>query len=346
MIQLYLTFLHSLMKLLRSILFFPLVTALVLAGCGSKLASDVSGSKTVFKIVEDAWIGYAPLHLAQKKHFFDDVDVQMIVTPDVAQRNLILVRGDAQASAITVDMLVLSNDEKVPAVAVVGMDFSNGADGIVAVNAVKTIEDLRGKTVLVQKNYASEALLNYLLEKAGIPFNQVQTVDTEAGAAGAAFVAGKADVAVTFEPWLSKAKRRPGAHVLLSSRDAPGVIVDVLAVNREYLNAHPDVVAKVVKGWFRAVEYWKAHPAEANAIMAEFYQVTPEEFADQVSGLLWPSLEENVKYFDAASDSSIFDVADTFISIFRKTGQIAVDARPDMTAAVDASVLRSIHASQ
>lgn len=313
---------------------------LTLAACTGNVTGDTT-EKTVFKINVDTWIGYAPLRLAQEKGFFGDVDVQIVTTPDVAQRKLILARGENQAMAETVDMLVLDQDEEVPTVAVTGLDFSNGADGIVAVNDIKTIEDLKGKSVLVQKNYASEALLNYLLEKNGIAFSDVTTIDSEAGAAGAAFVAGKTDVAVTFEPWLSKATERGDGHILVSSADAPGVIVDVLSVQRDYLQAHPEVVKQVVSGWFQAVEYWKAHPEESNAIMAPYYQVTPEEFAEQVEGLEWPSLEENVTYFGDGSGSTIYDIADTFVQIFLKTGQI--ETAPDMKPGISASVLESIN---
>lgn len=326
-------------------LFLVSAFGLTLGGCTPATSPGGTGAaKTTFKINVDTWIGYAPLRLAQEKGFFDDIDVQLITTPDVAQRKLILESGENQAIAETVDQLVLDHSQGIHSVAVMGMDFSSGADGIVAINSIKTLADLKDKTVLVQKNYASESLLNYLLEKNGIAFSDVKTVDTEAGAAGAAFVAGKTDVAVTFEPWLSKAKERGDGHILLSSKDAPGVIVDILSVNQQYLKDHPDVVKKVVQGWFRAVEEWKAHPDESNAIMAKYYQVTPQEFADQVAGLQWPSQEENTGYFDKTSASNIYGVADTFTQIFLKTGQIK--SAPEMTDAIDVSVLQSLHAQQ
>ncbi len=318
------------------------VVALTLSACAVQRSPTADiGAKVPFKINVDTWIGYAPLYLAKEKGFNDDVDVEIITTPDVAQRKLILERGDNQAIAETVDQLVLDHSQGIHTVAVSGMDFSNGADGMVAVDSIKTIQDLKGKTVLVQKNYVSEALLNYMLEKNGMAFSDVRTVDTEAGAAGAAFAAGKTDAAVTFEPWLSKAKERTGSHILFSSKDAPGVVVDILSVQQQYLKDHPDVVAKVVRGWFRAVDYWKQHPEEANAIMAKYYLVTPQEFADQVAGLIWPSYSENVDYFSKGSASNIYDVADMFVNIFAKTGQTR--GKPDLTSAVDTSVLTSIH---
>jgi len=47
--------------------------------------------------------------------------------------------------------------------------------------------------------------------------SDVKIVPMTTDAAGAAFVAGQIDVAVTWEPYLSTAKQRKGAHVLVSS---------------------------------------------------------------------------------------------------------------------------------
>ncbi|MBI5793821.1 ABC transporter substrate-binding protein [Candidatus Uhrbacteria bacterium] len=322
------------------------LAGMILSACATQSgpAADV-GAKVQFKINVDTWIGYAPLYLAKEKGFYDGINVEIITTPDVAQRKLILERGENQAIAETVDQLVLDHDQGIHSVAILGMDFSNGADGIVATDAIKTLEDLKGKTVLVQKNYASEALLDYLLEKNGIAFSDVNKVDTEAGAAGAAFAAGKAEAAVTFEPWLSKAKERAGGHILLSSKDAPGVIVDILSVQEQYLKDHPETVAKVARGWFRAVDYWNQHPEESNAIMAKHYQLTPQEFAEQVTGLRWPAYKENVAYFTKGATPSIYDVTETFVDIFRKTGQIS-GAKPDLSSAVDASILAAINGTR
>ena len=313
----------------------------LLTACTAQTTGSSNADPAVFRINVDTWIGYAPLHLAKEKGFFGDVDVRIVLIPDVAQRKLAVVRGDNEAMAQTADMQVLGEDEGVPAKAVIPLDESLGADGIVATQDIQSIHDLVGETVLVQKNYASEALLNYLLEENGIPLDAVKTVDTEAGAAGAAFAAGQTKAAVTFEPWLSKAAERSGGHVLLSSKDAPGTIIDVLSVRDDYLAAHPEVVTQVARGWYKALEEWKLHPAESNAIMAKAYGVTTDEFAGLIEGLHWPDLAESTAYFDKASTPNIRDVMQTFSQIFLKTGQIK--SAPDIESGIDDSILQALN---
>ena len=57
---------------------------------------------------------------------------------------------------------------------------------------IKTIKDLKGKTVAGQLGAgASYFWLNYVLAQNGLKLSDIKTVDMKAGDAGAAFVAGK-----------------------------------------------------------------------------------------------------------------------------------------------------------
>jgi NitT/TauT family transport system substrate-binding protein len=300
--------------------------------------------RPVFRLNVDTWVGYAPFWLGIDKGLFDEqgVTVQITTMPDVGQRKTSMIKGVTDGIAETVDMLVLDREERVPSIAVMQLDVSNGADGILATNNIRTVEDLRGKRIAVQKNYASEALLNYVLQKHGIHSTEVHELDTEGGAAGAAFVSGQVDVAVTFEPWLSKAKQRRGGRVLISSADVPGVIVDILSIRAEYLHEHPEVVAKVMRGWFKALDQWKHDPAGANAIMAKHYNSSPAEFKSLISGLIWPSYEDNRAYFGTVQAPGVIHaVAHTFVQVFRETGQIR--SIPNMALAIDGAPLASLY---
>lgn len=298
----------------------------------------------IFRLNVDTWIGYAPFWLAIDKGIFqsEGVEVQITTMPDVGQRKASILKGSTDGIAETVDMLVLDQDERIPSVCVMQVDVSNGADGILATDTFKEVEDLRGRRIAVQRNYASEALLNYVLQKHHLKPSDVQKLDMEGGAAGAAFISRQVDVAVTFEPWLSKARQRRGGRVLISSADVPGVIVDVLSIRRHFLEGHPDTVQKVIRGWFKALDYWRTNPHDAATKMAKHYTSTPDEFAMLVSGLIWPSREENIKYFGTRQQQPgpIYDIGRTFVDIFLETGQIR--GRPDLNTAIDDRLLNSL----
>lgn len=324
------------------ILFLVLgITLFVLNGC---VGPTPEKKEPVFKMAMVTWVGYGPLYLAEEKGFFKEegIQVELSVIEDVAARKSALKTGDLDGVADLVDSLILERDENVPAVAVMAFDVSNGADGIITIPEIKTISDLKGKTVAVQKNFVEESFLLYLLEKNNIPVSDVKMIDMESGAAGAAFVAGQVDAAATWEPWLSKAKeRKGGGKILVTSADEPGVIVDIFSVNENVLKNRPDEVQKVMRAWFKAVDYWKNNPEEANILMAKHYGVSPEEFKEFISGLKWPEYEENKAYFVKDNAGNIYDVAEIYQKLFLKLGKIK--DKINIESAVDTSLLNNLY---
>jgi NitT/TauT family transport system substrate-binding protein len=99
----------------------------------------------------------------------------------------------------------------------------------------------------------------------------------------------------------------------------------------------------VMRAWFRALDYWRQHPAEANAIMAKHYNSTPDDFGRLLTGLRWPTYEDNVAYFGTTQrPGHILDVGNNFAAIFLQTRQVS--AAPALARAIDGTHLRSLYA--
>ena len=169
-----------------------------------------------------------------------------------------------------------------------GMDFSQTLTNGLA----------QGKTVAAQLGAgASYFWLNYVLAQNGLKLSDIQAVDMKAGDAGAAFVAGKIDAAVTWEPWLSRAKDTSFGQILIASDKTPGIIVDSLGFKPDFLNRRGDDVKKIVAAWNEAVQFAAQSPKEADAIMAKFTNQKPEEFTKEKSGVRFYGEKENKEYF-------------------------------------------------
>ncbi len=257
------------------------------------------------KLGMSTWLGYAPLYLAKEKGFFQKrgIDVEIVVIESPADRRAAFAADKIQGMATTVDTHVMTAaaENPIPVKQVLAMDDSNGGDGIVAKKEIKTVKDLKGKTVAAQLGAgASYFWLNYVLSQNGLKLSDIKAVDMKAGDAGAAFVAGKVDAAVTWEPWLSKAKETPFGGVLLSSDKTPGIIVDSLAFKPAYLKARGDEVKKIIAAWNEAVKFAADNPTEADAIMAKFTNQKPEEFTKEKTGVRFYGEKENKEYFGTA----------------------------------------------
>jgi NitT/TauT family transport system substrate-binding protein len=254
------------------------------------------------KLGMSTWLGYAPLYLAKEKGFFQKrgVDVDIVVIESPADRRAAFAADRIQGFATTVDTHVMTAaaENPIPVKQVLALDDSHGGDGMVSKKEIATIKDLKGKTVAAQLGAgASYFWLNYVLAQNGLKLTDIQAVDMKAGDAGAAFVAGKIDAAVTWEPWLSRAKGTPFGKVLISSDQTPGIIVDSLAFKPDFLKRRGDDVKKIVAAWFEAVQYAKDNPKDADAIMAKFTNQKPEEFTAEKSGVVFYGEKENKDYF-------------------------------------------------
>jgi NitT/TauT family transport system substrate-binding protein len=268
------------------LLVVSIITVLALAAIVvTVLVRKRAAEGNVIKIGIDIWPGFAPFYVGVEKGFFKEegIDVRPEIIIGTGERNAALTGNRVQGLCTTVDAFVAAAAQGVPLRIVSSVDESLGGDGLVANSEIKSIKDLVGKRIALQTGMPSHFFLLYLLEKEGIDPKKVEIVATEAPDAAAAFIAGKVDAAVTWEPWLSKAAARDHAHLLATSKEYPEILIDVLAINSDFANKHPDQVCAVLRGWFRSVAFCKSNPDEANRIMAKALNMSSDEFGDILS---------------------------------------------------------------
>lgn len=301
-------------------------------------------TKPLIIIHQGSWFGDAPLYLAQEKGFFDKygVKVEIKKVEESQVRRQLLSSGGADVSAETIDMAVLDDGAGVNGKIFMALDTSLGADGIVATKNINKIQDLKAKKVGATKGDPPYFLLKYLMEEQGMSSSDIIFQDMpNADTAGTAFISGQLDAAGTWEPWLSKAGERVGGHVLVSSKDVPGIIVDIALVRPELLVSRKKDLVGVMKAWFDAINYWKNNPAEANAIMAKEFNLESTEFADLVKTIRWDDRNSNLSYFGSNENKGkAFEVAQTIIDIAREDQMISKDLKAD--GIIDLSILNEI----
>ncbi|KAB7704261.1 PhnD/SsuA/transferrin family substrate-binding protein [Bacillus aerolatus] len=281
------------------------VFLLIMTGCSGETKTEAqkegaADKLTSFSLGVATWVGYAPLYIAEEKGFFkkNGIDVDLMTMESNTDRRTALAAKRIQGFASTVDTHVVSAASNVPVVQVVALDESYGGDGIVAKKEIKSLQDLKGKRVAVQTDGgASFFWFLYLLKQEGIDFKDIHAQNMTAGDAGAAFVANKVDAAVTWEPWLSKAKQTDFGSVLATSDISPGVITSTIGMRRDFVEENPEAVKALVKSWFEAVEYYKTNEEDALKIMGKAMGQSTEELKGSLKGVRFYDEEKNKEYF-------------------------------------------------
>ncbi len=264
-------------------------------------------------IGQSSWIGFAPLVLAQEKGFFKkhgaDVKIQSIESKSDSKSAL--VAGRIQGVSTTIDTHVMNVAAGVKESIVLALDTSNGGDGIISKKGLTTIKDLAGKTVALDTTGGADYFwFQYLLQKEHLSLKDIKVQSMSAGDAGAAFVSGKVDAAVTWQPWLSKADKTSFGHTLRSSKEDPGIIVDSLALSQDFVAKYPGTVQAIVDGWYDALDYMKTNPDDAYQIMASKMGMTAADFKAEIPDVQFYDKAGNVKYFGTESaQGDVYKVA-------------------------------------
>jgi NitT/TauT family transport system substrate-binding protein len=304
-----------------------LLLALLLSGCGGGTTqTGETGKEPVkFKIGHCTWIGYGPLYIAKEKGFFQEnnIDPELLIIEDESQYAAAVTSGQVEGLANVLDREVIHFANGAPTNVVLALDESAGADGIVAKKEIQSVADLKGATVGLDKSSTSYFFFLAVLNKFGLKESDVIVQEMGAGDAGAAFVAGKLDAAVTWEPWLSKASEREGGHVLVTSKDFPKTIVDVIVLRQDFVEAHPEAVVGLAKAWFKAIDYWRQHPDEGNKIIANALGLTEEEVKEMAAGVNFFGKEENLQLFDQQKEEgTVFQLASLASKFWKEKGII------------------------
>jgi NitT/TauT family transport system substrate-binding protein len=164
-------------------------------------------------------------------------------------------------------------------------DISMTADAMLAPKDVKNIKQIRGKKVAFEAGTTSDILLRYGLMKNGMTIKDVKVVPLAAADAGAALVAGRVNIAVTYEPYLTAAiQHGKGLHIIYAGAARPGLISDCLIVSKKFAQAHPAAVVGALKTWQQAMAYFRSNPADAQKIIAAKVGASPADLKTSFAG--------------------------------------------------------------
>ncbi len=278
--------------------------------------------ETVLRIGTNVWIGSEPLYLARELGRLDPAVVQLVEYPSASEVLRAFRNQAIDGMVISLDELFgLAADGFQPRIILV-VDVSHGADVVVGRRGMRTMHDLKGKSVAVESSALGAYVLSRALALNGMQSSDVNVVHLESNEQPGAFEKGQVDGAVTFDPYRAQFLRA-GAKTLFDSTQIPGEIVDLLAVRANAFEKHPKAIQALLIGWFGAIDYMNKDPKDAAQRMGIRQQTSGEQFLEALHGLRIPSREENLRMLDGP------------------TPELAVSGHRLMALMVDAKLLRA-----
>ncbi len=253
------------------------------------------------KIGYSDWPGWVAWEVGIEKGWFEEagVDVEFEWFDYVASMDA-FAAGKLDAVPMTNGDTLVTGATGGKGIMILLNDYSNGNDMVVAAPGIKSVADLKGKKVGVEIGFVGHLLLLNALEKAGLTETDVELVNVPTNETPQVLASGDVSAIVAWQPNSGQAlKQVPGSTAIYTSADEPGLIYDVLAVTPASYAARKDDWAKVIKVWYRIVDFIndpKTQP-EALSIMSARVGLTAEEYAPLLAGTKILTLEEAQGFF-------------------------------------------------
>ncbi len=291
-------------------------------------ASSFAAGPTSMKIGTVVWIGYGPFYVAEALDLYKkyNLKVSLQVFTDPALIPPAIASGAIDGGHLTYDQVVgqvaSGNAQKV----VMPIDYSNGGDAIVADGSIKTVKDFKGKKVGFNPLSPSDFLLSYALKTNGLTDKDINAVSMTPEAVPAAMASGQMPIGVTYEPSLSQILGQGDGKkfkVVFSSKNAPGLIADVMVFDDKVIKAKPTEISGIIKAYLDGLAYMKAKPDESAKIIGKFMGVTPKEVKEQLSGVYNIPMAEMPKAFVKAKETTSYYASGEIIGqLLKAKGQI------------------------
>lgn len=267
-------------------------------------AKAKTGEENKITCMYPVWIGFGPVHLANELGYFKDegIEVEEILDDDMPNAIAAMERGDIDCYLRTVgEFQGLGRRKDTQGIIIGTIDLSLGGDGWAADGSIKTVCDLKGKTIAVEPNLPARLLMQMALKKeCNLSIKDTNLIDVAAGDAVGAFSDPKLSAVGTYEPVLSQAvstyKDSRGAHVLASSKEYDDLILDIIMAHTGELKAHPQKYVKFLRAIYRAIDYFYANEDASVPIVAAQFSITPDELRDTLTNVKYTTLDDAKKF--------------------------------------------------
>lgn len=262
------------------------------------IAEAIDTDDTAINLSLDEWIGWKPIIDAnqglttQPGSIFDQLglSVNIHIVNDAESSSSALITGELNAAGYTLNRTAFLSGKFANAgldvVMPVFTNYSDGGDGIIALNNIESIEDLVGAKIGVPKYSEAQSLVVWFVNKSDLTDAQKQEIIDnlilleDAEQTGQAFFAGSLDVAATWEPYLTTAEESTNSHILFSTASSNKLIMDGIVFRADFAEANPDIVSAFIDGIFQAESMYETEFKYIREVMPMFADSTDDEIKE------------------------------------------------------------------
>jgi ABC-type nitrate/sulfonate/bicarbonate transport system substrate-binding protein len=316
----------------------------------------------------NVWAGWAPIILANDGFKAGKVwqapggkpfKIELVLIDNPVTMRDAYAAGEVHIGWATLDMIPLflegltdrtgaPKDSRVMPRVFQQVDYSNGGDGIVVREGIRTVRDLAGKKLVLAQNSPSQFFALNMLVAGGLQPGDVEMIYTEDAFQAAAAFNSQKDIsgAVSWAPDIYNLAESKGNRMLITTQTANRLIADVWFARADFAKDHPDKIEAIVRGIFDAMAELKAETArtEVAKLMADGYAIPAEDALKMLGDAHSTNWAENYQFFINRNNPANFErIWKQAYMLYRKIGAIANNPVP-FDQVMDFSVIQKLGA--
>ena len=231
----------------------------------------------------------SPIYVCIQEGFCADAGIEVSIEPGRGSSEAItkIATGTSDIGSAGMGALMAAvSTEKVPVTAVMSI-FNTGPHAFYATaeSGIKTLADIKGKSVATSPFTSSNVFLPLVLADNGMAESDITLTKSDPGALGPLLMTGKSDAVIA---WLTnvslfegQAKEAGKELVVLPWADAGLELYSAsLVVSNTFLSERADVAKRFVAAFKKSLEFAQANPEKAGAALAA---MVPEMSAEDVT---------------------------------------------------------------
>jgi NitT/TauT family transport system substrate-binding protein len=218
--------------------------------------------------------------------------------------------------------------------------------------------------VAAPQAYIGHLLMGHMLESINVGVDEVEWVNLNADEAVGPMMSNDLAAAYLYEPWISKVLEiQKDATSMINTADPKmletGVFMDVIYMNKDFIDNRREVALGVLKARWDAVQYWHDNTDETNQLFADYLQ-WPKDDINFVIGTNGKFFDGGIYMYDFDESARVCGVLDGEPPLGLKNGAMEnvvayindwwvklglMENKVDVSSAVDCSLMADLVSS-
>ncbi len=296
--------------------------------------SDAADLKATITIAIDGWVGYFPLCSPEMKKRLRRESFGLKCIDDAAdydQRFKKLDDEQIDFAVATVDSYIVAGaKQRFPGAIIAVIDESKGGDAIVArrsvVDSLEALKNHQSLKVAFTPSSPSHHLMRSVASHFDVEVFKNSALHIHSDGSENAYkklLNGDSDVAILWEPDVSRALNNNDFVRLLGTEDTKQLIVDILIASRKVAAEESEKITALLKSYFKTLKYYQDNPETLIDDIATEVDLPKKDVATLLDGVAWTGLNDNAETWFAASNERVSPEA--LINTIESTVDILLD---------------------